>query len=721
MWLHPTQIQSGNGYLQGYRDGKPPLDVSIWKHGPTSVWKSDKIKIGGEGRFTDGGAIGLWFWYPLELAFYLLPMEDVAVERITIEELEPGNISKATVTVHRAGGLIRHDDYDDDDGQGLLTGNGLDDAGLPAELPAKLIVTANSTVVLDTEVILGYDEELSEGFTFLAPEAGLIEITAEINPAPRAFEESDYGNNILTVTRMLGDFGDLPCWAYSRDIEFELPPASATMRKPSNAWWDNSASGTLEVYNSSPELYRAGEFTADGISGAPALIAVAGGYGSISHTALIKATLHREDFGSGPPEDDPMHNIYADNYAPLKATGRANTGGPVQERYAYVCYHRYYSHVVTGWDYRGFSDVIFREDYYADVYNGIASEEFPVQRAFDRHFKKTATQFKFDLAWEGTHYPLGGWRDTSNRRHPDTVARWMSHMYANGGEDWRYQAPGQFGRTFIGQSTGTITWKVEQSMAAFYNADREMARGRATGKGNYEHAVFATDKLLQGYDWPIKSGYYFNPGGTYSCTVATAQYKDSPDDTQEHKDIVEAVKDAFFYDSQLVYVNKNQSSGTLGPVTEKGGKALGLLKAEPGPLNKTTALLHASTARVDANNTHGLLKEVLEGYGESGTEGSYGSFKYREQTDKRVWLVKEETVITFTLAVPSNQKLYTHVNMKNGEYAVMAKVRKIELEFDEYLDIAYSQPHNGVLKMTDESINLDGIKVTVSGSMYDDR
>ena len=53
--------------------------------------------------------------------------------------------------------------------------------------------------------------------------------------------------------------------------------------------------------------------------------------------------------------------------------------------------------------------------------------------------------------------------------------------------------------------------------------------------------------------------------------------------------------------------------------------------------------------------------------------------------------------------------MYTHVNMKNGDYLVVVKIGKIPIDFE----------HNDGLQMM--GFNLDGIKVTVSGSLYDDR
>ena len=717
-WIHFSQIRSSKGYLDGYKgpeepdNEKNPFIFQYWPgDGEGYPIESSKAKIG-NGDFHNGIGIGLWFAFPLELSFYIMSMEDVAVTGMEFGEFEPSGTADVTVRVYRAPGK----DADEEN----------------AELTTSVVFSVNGVTVDSKSVTLDYDEAQQVVFSFDTPAKGVLKMTAEINPAPRDFEEVTYENNTHTMVSMVGGYSDLPYWAYSRDIEFSTPPATAYFSKPSNSWWEGVATGRLYVDNSSPDIYREWACTVDGIntSANPAVYpGLSGGPGYISKNAHIRATLHREEFNYG---DDPLNHLYS-GLDELQATGLINTDGPVQQTYGYIWYCGGCSgpegdycpgHVRYVTLYEDFRDIGDTRVYRADVYNGM--KELPYKRDFKRHFRKTSTELKFDLAWEGTHYPLGGWRDSSGRRHPVKVARWMSHIYANGTEDWRYQAPGQFERTFIGQSSGAITWKINKSMKEFYHDDRERARGRATGKGNYINAVFSTDKLLQTNDWPIKSGYYFNPGGTYQCIVYTEQYKDTANATKEHEELVKKVREAFYYDSSLIYVNKDQRSGALGQITEKDDKTRGLLKIDASPLNLTTTLLESTTNWQGAGDIpdtviNPLFKEVLEGYAESKTDDSYEHFMYREQTDKRIWLVKEETVITFTLAVPVNQKMYTHVNMKNGDYAIMAKVGKIEFDFKEYLNLEDPNDYIYDTVLTMEAFNLDGIKVTVSGSMYDDR
>ena len=707
-YLHFSQIQNQNaqGYLKGYKDGEKPFWFLSWGDGFGKPYLSDKMRIGNgkegsEDNFAAGGAIGLWFWYPLELTFYLAGTEDVAVQDIDYGELEPGSTATATVTVYRAAGR------DDDDGDG---GDYADDEYY--ERRSKLHFIIPGIIDETVEVSLKRDETKDVSFTFTTPANGVLVMTAEINPEPRAFEETTYENNILTVTAMINmlEYGDLPYWVLSKKLHFTTPAAIAELILPKDHWWAGNAVGELNVHNSSTDLYR--DFTANGQDGNSISIPINQASARISKRALITATLKREDFGDRP--HDPISPYYADNGLDLLRTGLINTGGDVSRRAGYLWYCDGHGtrkdgsekpctgHVAYTYIEASFSDIEYEEEYTANVYNGM--EKLPYRKMFDPKAQKSSEKYKFDLGWEGTHYNFD-------------VVRWMCHLdEANKEYGWE-PVDGQYERTFIGQSTGAVTWKIEESMADFYKADRKAATDRKTGKGNYKHAVFATDKLLQGYDWPIKSGYYFNPGGTYTCTVHTEQYKDTPGDTEEHKELVKAVREAFIYNSSLVYVNKNQQEGRLGDITEKGDVANthGLLAIKEDFSNYTAEKhenpLFTSLEREKAVNTDELFKEVMEGYLESETVDSAEYFKYREQTDKKIWLVKEETVIEFTVGIPpgDSRNLYTHVNMKNGEYLILAKVDAIKFEFE----------HNKELTMGE--FNLDGIKVTVSGSMYDDR
>jgi len=70
----------------------------------------------------------------------------------------------------------------------------------------------------------------------------------------------------------------------------------------------------------------------------------------------------------------------------------------------------------------------------------------------------------------------------------------------------------------------------------------------------YNKVVFATDKNLRSYDYPIKSGYYFNPAGKYTFEVTTVNYKTGQGKTKEHEELVNVLINSFRYESNLIYI-----------------------------------------------------------------------------------------------------------------------------------------------------------------------
>jgi len=219
--------------------------------------------------------------------------------------------------------------------------------------------------------------------------------------------------------------------------------------------------------------------------------------------------------------------------------------------------------------------------------------------------------------------------------------------------------------------------------------------------------VFATDKTLQSIEYPIKSGYYFNPLGVYTCTVKTAQYKETDDPTREHEELVEKAKSAFRYSSDLQYITASRNVTKLTNVSQDDDRAV--LSIE-GTTSLKATMLETTTGRT--GYVDGLLAEVMEGYSESQSIDSWTTYKYRERTDAVIYLVEEETVITFTIAPPNGNKMYTHVNMPNGEYAIRVWTEQFE----------FTGPNEKKASLTlQNSGYIDGIKVTVRGSTYDDR
>ena len=269
---------------------------------------------------------------------------------------------------------------------------------------------------------------------------------------------------------------------------------------------------------------------------------------------------------------------------------------------------------------------------------------------------------------------------------------------------------GQYQRTFTQQNTANISWSVKNSMASLYNYDRKNAREMNYGKEYYPNAVFASDKSLQKFDWPIKSGYYFNPLGEYTCTVKTVQYKDTPDSTNEHTELVEKSKNSFHYTSNMLYTSDGKNYQHLD-LHNGNDKIFGM-----DMLDITTTYDKADTKLEHFNNsayadkTHQFFKEILEGYSESNTENSKTNFKYREYIKQGdIYKVEETTVITFRVS-PKNQKLYTYINIKDGEYLINARIDNFTLNNYAYKGLTV----NGLS-------SIDNITVNVEGTLYDDQ
>lgn len=224
----------------------------------------------------------------------------------------------------------------------------------------------------------------------------------------------------------------------------------------------------------------------------------------------------------------------------------------------------------------------------------------------------------------------------------------------------------------------------------------------------YPHAVFPTDKSLQWYDYPIKSGYYFDPLGQYTCTVTTVQYKNSRNNTNEHRELVDKLKDAFHYQSQLQYTNDGVNYESLD-ITNRNNTVFGmnLLTINTNYNKNTKRLAHATDS---TGTTHTYFKEILEGYRESNTENSYSDFKYREYIKSgNIYKVTETTKITFTVAPPAGNHLYTRVKMPDGDYAINVWMENVDLNRYKYSGLNI----NGIN-------TIDNMTVTVTGSMYDD-
>jgi len=92
--------------------------------------------------------------------------------------------------------------------------------------------------------------------------------------------------------------------------------------------------------------------------------------------------------------------------------------------------------------------------------------------------------------------------------------------------------------------------------------------------------------------------------------------------------------------------------------------------------------------------THEYLKEILEGYEESGTVGSKDNYKYREyiKNDQNLYKITEKTTVTIRIN-PANIKVYTHINMPDGKYKIAAWIVDVKLS-----DMNHSYKNLGIIK-----------------------
>ena len=136
-------------------------------------------------------------------------------------------------------------------------------------------------------------------------------------------------------------------------------------------------------------------------------------------------------------------------------------------------------------------------------------------------------------------------------------------------------------------------------------------------------------------------------------------------------------------------------------------------------LNRTNSLVNITKSQTqstyeliphspnDSGITHELFKEILEGWNESGTIGSYNNYKYREfvsDSNAPIYKVTETTTLTFEVN-KDNKKLYTDYDMPDGNNYWM------RAGFNDFTYKGMNIKGTGVL---------DNINISVVDSAYND-
>lgn len=477
--------------------------------------------------------------------------------------------------------------------------------------------------------------------------------------------------------------------------------------------WNGNARGALGVTNQAWDLLR--DFTVRNND------PVNEDSERIVRNPNIAATIQRSDF-----RDDPQNRGWLDwpnPDVPVTREGNAVFSGSVTRPYVYTYYcsdDDCTGHEEDSTTSADFNPGINTRIVKAFVYNGKPS--IPPKNFINRIDNNTEDSLKKNMLWRSEPYKFD-------------VVRWMCHQAEdNSLYNWT-TVPGRYQRTFTQQNSADIQWTKTSSMENDYKKSREAARNREYNKSEYDKAVFASDYDFRNVDYPIKSGYYFNPTGTYTFTIKTVTYKPTTADTKDHKDLVDAVIDSFRYESDLMYINSYKEAvnikGELLP--ERNGsydrRPAAITAKEPVGVDNIVLLkvLDRSSSEARYNkkveelqhteesggDTHVYWKEILEGYEESGTMDSRDKYKYREyiRNGQHMYRITEETTVDIKIN-PDNIKLYTHAHMPDGNYTVRAWLGDINLA-----DTGNEYRKLGTLKGITA---LDQIEVSVKGSMYED-
>lgn len=569
--------------------------------------------------------------------------------------------------------------------------------------------------------------------SFIMPETS-VSVKQQVNYG-KSPEEVLYTNNTVRSTLKLvqpmpgaKQKFDLDYNVLSRTIGFPLADGkkiTAVLSLPGSSRWNGNASGALNVVNGTPGLLRNFQTNNNPAVNEAATI--------ITRTPVIATKLQRTDFGDNPLGGEWLNPGNA--YTPRTKTGTVNYNGEVNRNYI-----RTYEtcRTVSGADGKPERECETREESGSTsapfspgqdsitvntfVYNG--RKDVPDKEYQDKLEDNSRDSLSKRLLWTTEPYKI------------DTI-RWMAHADENGALSNWTAVTGQYKRTFTQQAIGTLSWKTGQTMTNAYSKGREAARQMTNNKSDYDRAVFATDRELQNLDYPIKSGYYFNPAGVYNFTLETVTYKPTEGDTKDHKDLVNAVIDSFRYESDLVYINNNKTAvnllneplartgntivrkpAALSVKNFKGVNALPLISVEDrstdsSRYSKKVEEIYHSQDRNNLDATHIFWKNILEGYSQSSTKGSNDTFKYREfvKDGQRMYKITEKTNVSI-IVNPGNSPIYTDARMSDGNYYVKAWIADVELS-------SSTNAYRTLGKLMGVK-PLDEIRVSVKGSMYDD-
>jgi hypothetical protein len=184
-----------------------------------------------------------------------------------------------------------------------------------------------------------------------------------------------------------------------------------------------------------------------------------------------------------------------------------------------------------------------------NVYNGM--ETLPTIPTFKSEIEDNQNRSPVkNLWWQSTVLPI-------------QVVRMMYTEYSGGLNAPRGSlgsmtpVPGQFPRQFVEQNTAVLEWGIAEGQSMFdgYRPDRERALAHDFRINPDQRAVFASDYSFRDIRFPIRSGYFFNPTGTYTFTLTTEIYKRENAETPEHRHLVDELIRSFRYETNMVFIN----------------------------------------------------------------------------------------------------------------------------------------------------------------------
>ena len=705
-WLgHIRMYSNHHVYLSPEFDD----DIVHTNHGDNAKYKGGQIAVGVRDAIYNLAAFGVVFHYPLEIEIYVEDNSDnlSAHIRDDVVSAPPGE----TVELNFIARSTSEDEVKTD---------------------YVLSIAGASYYFNNLTIPKGGEQEIK--YTFTMPKND-VTVKLNVNPSGKKPDEVDLTDNsvelfivaaqpVTITTETTMDYNVL-----TQDLSFYLGEATASLTLPedkSAQWKEGLASGSFTVINMTPDIYH--DFKVNGIAGNIVKLQVTG-----EEEIKINPLIHtRIDRGIDNFLDDPLDENYGENDIQEKidppVTGIIIAKGSVRRDYEYseeVSTNKWED--FDGTRIANFCIITHNNTITVYVYNGQDPIVPPTElkEEIENNIRENPSKH---LWWESEEIPL-------------TVLRPMGDKLPDFEERDPPPVVGQYERIFTNQNEATIECSIATSsatdgkllnMANAYLPDRKKALLRNYAISSADRAVFASDASYSSVNYPIRSGYFFNPAGVYTFTVTTDIYTNDPGKTKEHKQLVDAMTAAFRYESNMAYINPARKmvlidgapvpmigSGTSyapvrGYATVTKSKLFKIVPDDVEYSHEFEELLHDYTEP----GTDPRLKRVLEGYEESGTRDSMDSYKYIEYVDddnESIYKVTETTTIALVVN-GDNIKVYTHPQMKNGAYFVRAYFADVKL--GDLNSLGYSSFMSG--ETLSGYTKLDGINLTVVGSIFDD-